>query len=71
MDDDKTSLQQLLHDLRTPLNAIVGYSELLIEEATEANNAQQEADLRRIHQAATTLWEKLDELAARLIQGKP
>ncbi|MGB1277625.1 MAG: sensor histidine kinase, partial [Nannocystaceae bacterium] len=51
-------LANMSHELRTPLNAIIGYSELLIDIADEAENPEvrkQLADLDRILSAAQSL----------------
>ncbi|EFO80534.1 Signal transduction histidine kinase [Oscillochloris trichoides DG-6] len=50
-----TFLANMSHELRTPLNAIIGYSELLIEDAVDAQEEDLESDLRRIHRAGTHL----------------
>ncbi len=41
-------LANMSHELRTPLNAIIGYSELLIEDADEADESGIATDLRKI-----------------------
>ena len=41
-------LANMSHELRTPLNAVIGYSELLIEVATEEDNAASVRNLERI-----------------------
>jgi len=41
-------LANMSHELRTPLNAIIGYSEMLQEDAVEADQAQTVADLGKI-----------------------
>jgi len=43
------------HELRTPLNAIIGYSELLIETATERGDEAGALDNRRVLDAAAKL----------------
>ncbi len=48
-------LANMSHELRTPLNAIIGYSEMLLEEATEAGRADLVGDLRRINGAGQHL----------------
>ena len=58
---DRTNLAHLRHDLRTPLNQIIGYTELLIEEATEANHVSYTNDLTKIRGAATTLLGLINE----------
>lgn len=48
-------LANLRHALRTPLNAIIGYSEILIEDASDSANAASIPDLDKIRQASTTM----------------
>jgi signal transduction histidine kinase len=45
-------LAELRHNLRTPLNHMIGYSELLIEDASTGRNAASLDPLRHIHSAA-------------------
>lgn len=45
-------LANMSHELRTPLNTIIGYSELLQEDASEANNEELSGDLGKIKYAA-------------------
>ncbi|UCH73558.1 MAG: response regulator [Rhodospirillales bacterium] len=48
-------LANMSHELRTPLNAIIGYSEMLLEEATEAGRDDLVGDLRRVNGAGQHL----------------
>jgi two-component system, NtrC family, sensor kinase len=48
----QADLAELRHNLRTPLNHVIGYSELLIEDASSGNNAGVLDPLRHIHSAA-------------------
>ena len=48
-------LANIRHELRTPLNAILGYSEILLEDATDPDLAGSVPDLRRIHVAGNEL----------------
>lgn len=48
-------LANMSHELRTPLNAIIGYSELLIETASEEAREAEAEDLRRILGASRRL----------------
>jgi PAS domain S-box-containing protein len=48
-------LANMSHELRTPLNAIIGYSEMLLEEAVEAERPDAVGDLRRINGAGQHL----------------
>lgn len=50
------------HELRTPINAINGYSEMLIEDATEAGDAELVADLQQIHDAGQQLLTLIDDI---------
>ena len=53
------ALADLRHDLRNPIGQILGYSEMLMEEATETG-PEALADLERIHHAAQTLLALVD-----------
>ena len=61
-------LARMSHELRTPLNAIIGYSELLLEDAT----GEAVADLRRILGAASHLLGLVNDLLdlTRIEQGQ-
>lgn len=48
-------LANMSHELRTPLNAVIGYSELLEEEAQDADDQHYIPDLRKIQNAARHL----------------
>lgn len=48
-------IANLRHELRTPLNAIIGYSEMLLEDADEAEQQTAIADIRKIHSAGNQL----------------
>jgi PAS domain S-box-containing protein len=48
-------LASMSHELRTPLNAIIGYSELLLEDATGPGHEALLPDLRKIHAAGRHL----------------
>ena len=43
------------HQLRTPLNAVIGYSEILLEDASLSGNDAQMSDLKRINRAGRHL----------------
>jgi DNA-binding response OmpR family regulator len=45
-------LSELRHNLRTPVNHVLGYTEMLIEDASEARNAAALEALRQIHSTA-------------------
>src|SRR4029453_17490426 len=49
------SLANVRHTLRTPLNHIIGYSEMLLEEASERGLEAFTADLQKIHKAGKQL----------------
>ena len=69
----KTSfIRNLSHDLRTPLTAIAGYSDLLIDDATEQENRKLEADLKKIRYASTHLLTLIDDILdiSRIESGK-
>ncbi|HTT57058.1 MAG TPA: response regulator [Opitutaceae bacterium] len=48
-------LAKMSHELRTPMNAIIGYSEMLLEDATDAGEERTAEDLRKILSAARHL----------------
>jgi CheY-like chemotaxis protein len=50
-----TFLANMSHELRTPLNAIIGYSEMLQEEAADADQQEFIPDLEKIHAAGQHL----------------
>jgi signal transduction histidine kinase/DNA-binding response OmpR family regulator len=50
-----TFLANMSHELRTPLNAIIGYSELLIEDATDEGNQAVVDDLEKIRSSGKHL----------------
>jgi signal transduction histidine kinase/CheY-like chemotaxis protein len=54
-------LANMSHELRTPLNAIIGYSEMLQEDATDLEGAEQFVDdLRKIHASGQHLLELIN-----------
>lgn len=50
-----TFLANMSHELRTPLNAIIGYSEMLMEDATEAGQDDLHSDLQKINASGSHL----------------
>ncbi len=54
-------LANMSHELRTPLNAIIGYSEMLLEDAQEANLTTVN-DLQKIHSSAVHLLALINEI---------
>jgi PAS domain S-box-containing protein len=55
-------LANMSHELRTPLNAILGYSEMLVEEATEEGNAHYVPDLQKIEAAGRHLLALINDV---------
>ena len=56
-----TDISNFRHSLRTPLNHIVGYSEMLMEDATEQHRPGIADALREIHQAAQELLQSIQK----------
>lgn len=54
-------LAKMSHELRTPLNAVIGYSQILLEEATEAGD-DAVPDLQRIHSSGQHLLRLINEI---------
>jgi signal transduction histidine kinase len=48
----QAALSELRHNLRTPVNHILGYTELLLEDASDARNSAALEPLRQIHSTA-------------------
>ncbi len=55
-------LANMSHELRTPLNAIIGYSEMLIEEATELEQNEFVSDLGKIRTAGKHLLGLINDI---------
>lgn len=55
-------LAKMSHELRTPLNAVIGYSQILIEDAADEDDAETAADLERIHSAGHHLLRLVNEI---------
>ena len=55
-------LAGMSHELRTPLNAVIGYSQILLEDAEREDNAQDIADLNKIHDAGQHLLTLVNEI---------
>jgi len=52
---DAVAVKHLRHELHTPLNHIIGYSEMLLEDAAEGQNASLEPGLRTVYDNAQQL----------------
>jgi signal transduction histidine kinase len=65
-------LATMSHEFRTPLNAILGYSELLIEDATALEQPTMVATLHKIHSAGTRLLALINDVLdlSKLEAGK-
>jgi signal transduction histidine kinase len=61
MNPDPAGLAHLRHELRTPLNHILGYSEMLLEDARDAELA---GELRRIRDEGRALLAVVEEALA-------
>ncbi len=57
-------LATLRHELRTPMNHIIGYSEMLIEDATELGHDYLLRDLEKIHHIGQRLLALINDLFA-------
>jgi signal transduction histidine kinase/DNA-binding response OmpR family regulator len=57
-----TFLANMSHELRTPLNAIIGYSEILIEEATDRGEDASISDLDKIKSAGRHLLGLINDI---------
>jgi signal transduction histidine kinase len=55
-------LAMVSHELRTPLTTIIGYSEMLIEQATADNHPQYTDDLKVVHTAAGHLLALINDI---------
>jgi class 3 adenylate cyclase len=68
---DPGSLAHLRHELRTPLNHILGYSEMLLEDASETSTLAEE--LRRVRGEGRALLAVVEESlsSARIEEGPP
>ena len=65
-------LANMSHEMRTPLNAIIGYSELLIEDATDLEGAEMVPDLEKVRGAGKHLLGLINDLLdlAKVDAGK-
>ncbi len=55
-------LANMSHELRTPLNAIIGYSEMLVDDATDADELQHIPDLQNIKTAGKHLLDLINNI---------
>jgi two-component system NtrC family sensor kinase len=58
------ALSELRHNLRTPVNHILGYTELLIEDASGAGNTAALEPLRQIHSTARAALSEINQALA-------
>jgi signal transduction histidine kinase len=60
------------HELRTPLNAVIGYSQILLEDASDQEDEEFAGDVKRIHGAGTHLLRMVDDILdfSKLDAGK-
>jgi signal transduction histidine kinase len=61
----QAALSELRHNLRTPVNHILGYTELLIEDASEAGIAAALDPLRQIHSTARAALNDINAALAK------
>lgn len=57
-----TFLANMSHELRTPLNAIIGYSEILVEDASDRGDDASIADLTKIQSAGKHLLGLINDI---------
>jgi len=55
-------LANMSHELRTPMNAIIGYSEMLLEDAEDADDEDTAGDLRKIVAASKHLLALINDV---------
>jgi signal transduction histidine kinase len=55
-------LAKMSHELRTPLNAVIGYSQILLEDATDEGDHETAVDLEKIHGAGHHLLRLVNEV---------
>jgi PAS domain S-box-containing protein len=55
-------LANMSHELRTPLNAIIGYSEILVEDATDRGDKESISDLQKIQSAGKHLLGLINDI---------
>ncbi len=55
-------LANMSHELRTPLNAIIGYSEMLIEDASDSGYSSIVPDLKKIQSAGSHLLDLINNI---------
>ena len=55
-------LANMSHELRTPLNAIIGYSDLLVDQATDLEQTECIPDLHKIRTAGTYLLDLINNI---------
>ena len=60
--DKSSSLANIRHKLRTPLNHIIGYSEMLLEDASEQQLESFISDLNKINTAGNQLLQMINDL---------
>ena len=65
MSTDRPTVSHLRHELHTPLNHIIGYSEMLLESASEGSIVGLEPKLHELHQYAQQLMRLVDEALGR------
>jgi signal transduction histidine kinase len=65
-------LAMVSHELRTPLTTIIGYSEMLLEQATVDNYPQYIADLSQVHSAGQHLLTIINDILdfSKIAAGK-
>ena len=61
-----SALSNISHDLFTPLNAILGFTEILLDEATGTITSKQREILENVYQSGQKMYELISALLEKL-----
>ena len=62
-DEASLFIAKMSHELRTPLNVVLGYSEMLIEDASAEEQVDREQTLRRVTESSRQMLMLIEEVA--------